>query len=90
MGTALITLKLMPKSPEVNLEELKTKAQQVIEANAGKKTRFEEVPIAFGLKAIHAFFDLDESAELEPIENKLGEIEDINSVTVEDMRRAFG
>ncbi len=90
MGTALITLKLMPSSPEVDLVEVKTKAKEIIEENKGTKIRFEEVPIAFGLKAIHAFFDLDESRELEPIENKLAKIENVNSVQVVDMRRAFG
>jgi len=90
MGTALITLKLMPKTPEVDLEKLKADAKKVVEENKGKKVRFEEVPIAFGLKAIHLFFDLDESDELEPIENKLGEIEKMGSVTMIDMRRAFG
>ncbi|MFH1326609.1 MAG: elongation factor 1-beta [archaeon] len=90
MGIALITLKLMPSSPEANLEEIKIKAKSTIEEKQGKKVRFEEEPIAFGLKAIKAFFDLDEAHELEPIENSLKEIENINSVQVVDMRRAFG
>lgn len=90
MGTALITIKLMPSSPETNLEEIKKKAKNVIEENKGKNPRFEEEPIAFGLKAVKAFFDIDESYELEPIENKLAKIENINSVQVVDMRRAFG
>lgn len=90
MGIALITLKLMPASPEVNLEEIKEAAQKTIEEHKGTKTRFEEEPVAFGLKALKAFFDLDESDELEPIENALGKIENVNSVSVIDMRRAFG
>lgn len=80
----------MPSSPETNLEEIKVKAKGIIKENKGTKTRFEEIPIAFGLKAIHAFFDLDESHELEPIENNLSKIENVSSVQVIDMRRAFG
>lgn len=90
MGIALITLKIMPISPEVNLEELKEKIKKVIEEKGGEKTRFEEQPVAFGLKAVMAFFDLDESKELEPIENELSTTENVSSVQVTDMRRAFG
>jgi len=90
MGTALITIKLMPASPEVDLEKLKADAQKTVESNKGKKVRFEEVPIAFGLKAIHTFFDLDEADELEPIENALEKVENVSSVEMIDMRRAFG
>lgn len=90
MGTALITIKLMPSSPEVNLDEIKENAKKVIEEGKGEKTRFEEVPIAFGLKAVNAYFDLDEEDELEPIEESLKGIENVNSAEVTDMRRAFG
>lgn len=91
MGIALIKLKLMPESLEVDLEELKTKAKEVIESNKGKQVAFEEEPIAFGLKAVIASFSQDEAdGELEPIENSLRELEGISSVEVADMRRAFG
>jgi len=90
MGTALLTIKIMPTSPEVNLEEIKEKAQVVVEENKGRKCRFEEEPIAFGLKAVMVYFDIDEEQELEPIEEGLRKIENVNSVQVVDMRRAFG
>jgi elongation factor 1-beta len=91
MGIALIKIKLMPSSPEVNLEEIKTRAQEVIEKNKGIRVNFEEQPIAFGLKALIVGFEQNEDkGELEPIENSLKEIENVNSVEVVDMRRAFG
>ena len=90
MGIALLKYKLMPTSPEVNLEEIKEKAKKVVEEGTGKNCRFEEEPIAFGLKAVIIFFDIDESQELDPIEKSLGKIENVNSVHVVDMRRAFG
>ena len=90
MGTALIKIKLMPSSPDVDLEKIKAKAKEVVEKGDGKKISFEEEPIAFGLKAIIVFFALDESKELESIENELAEIENVNSSQVVDMRRAFG
>jgi len=90
MGVALLTIKIMPTSPEVNLEEIKEKAQVVVEEGKGRKCRFEEEPIAFGLKAVMVFFDIDEEQELEPIEQGLRKIQNVSSAEVTDMRRAFG
>ena len=90
MGTALLKYKIMPTSPEVNLEEIKEQAKKVVENNKGKNCRFEEEPIAFGLKAVMVFFDIDESQELEPLEKELNKIENVNSAEIIDMRRAFG
>ncbi len=80
----------MPKGIDVNLENLKTEIKPIVEEAEGKKVNFEEEPIAFGLKALIVGFDLDEKCELETIENKLGELDDVTSATVSDMRRAFG
>jgi elongation factor 1-beta len=90
MGTALLRIKLMPSSPEVNLEEIKEKAKEIVEKGQGRNPKFEEELIAFGLKALIVSFDIDEEQELEPIEEGLKNIENINSAQVIDMRRAFG
>jgi translation elongation factor aEF-1 beta len=90
MGTAMVIIKIMPVSPDINLEQIKHSAKQIIEHNKGKNPRFNEEPIVFGFKAVLASFELDESYELEPIENALGKIENVNSSQVVDMRRAFG
>ena len=80
----------MPSSPDTNLEEIKQKAKAVIEGKKGMRTTFEEELIAFGLKAIIASFDLNEENPLDIIESSLSEIENVNSVQITDMRRAFG
>lgn len=90
MGTALVKIKLMPKSPDTNLEEIKERAKEIIEKGQGKNCTFEEELIAFGLKAVLVSFDMDEEQELEPIEENLKKIENVNSAQVVDMRRAFG
>ncbi len=90
MGIALVKIKIMPTSPEVDLEEIRTLAKEIVEGNKGKKLSFEEEPIAFGLKAVIAGFSIDEEDELEPIENALRALENVNSAEVSDMRRAFG
>ena len=88
--TTLVKIKLMPSSPETDLEEIKEKTRKLIESGGGKGVKFEEEPIAFGLKAVIVFFLWDEEKELEPLENSLEEIENVNSVEMIDMRRAIG
>lgn len=90
MGIALIKIKIMPLSPEVDLEKIKNKAKILVEQKGGKNCKFEEEAIAFGLKAIIVFFAWPEEQELEELEEHLGKIEDVSSVQVVDMRRAFG
>ncbi len=84
-------MKLMPASLKENLEGIKEKAKAIIESNKGSRVAFEEEPIAFGLKALIVSFEQnEEDGNLDPIENALNGIEDVNSAEVVDMRRAFG
>lgn len=87
MGTAGIKIKLMPESPETNLEEIKEKAKAIVEEKGGKNREYEEEPIAFGLKAIIAFFELSEDIESGEIEEALKSIKGVSSAQVIDMRR---
>lgn len=87
MGIAGIKIKIMPTSPEVNLEKIKEEAKTLIEQKDGKNCKFEEEPIAFGLKAIIAFFAWPEEQELEKLEEALKKIKNVNSVQVIDIRR---
>ena len=90
MGTAIVKIKLMPTSPDVDLEEIEKKAQKIIEEREGKGTKFEKEPIAFGLNALMVFFAWPEEKELEELEESLKNIENVTSVSVVDMRRAIG
>ena len=90
MGTALVKIKIMPTSPEVDLESLGNKAHDIVAENDGKNIMTHDEPIAFGLKALIVSFDIDESLPLEHLENSLRKIENVNSAEVIDMRRAFG
>ena len=90
MGIALIKIKIMPKSPDTNLEDIKNKAYDIVAENDGKNIIIDEEPVAFGLKAIIISFDLNEDMPLEPIETSLVKIKNVNSAKVIDMRRAFG
>lgn len=90
IGTVLVTLKVMPESPDLDLETLKAKIIAEIQKGSGKNARFEEQPVAFGLKALITYFMLKEDLPLEPIENAIGKIEGISSTQITDMRRAVG
>ena len=90
MGITGVKIKIMPSSPSTDLEEIKEDAKELIEQKGGKNCKFEEEAIAFGLKALIVSFDINEEEELEPIEEGLRNIENINSAQVIDMRRAFG
>jgi elongation factor 1-beta len=92
MAKVVVTLKIMPASPEVNLEELENKINEKIDSFAGeceKKTTIE--PIAFGLKALNILFVMDEAkGSTDFLETQISEFEEINSVEVTDVRRAIG
>jgi len=90
MGTALLQIKIMPESPEINLEEIQKKAEEIITENQGKNPRFEIQPIAFGLSALMASFAIDESIQTGIFEDKLKEIPKVQSAEITDFRRAFG
>lgn len=89
MGIAGIKIKIMPSSPDVNIETIKTKAQDIVKANGGRNREYEIESIAFGLKAIIAFFEWPEEKELEPLEEKLKSIKNVSSIQMIDMRKIF-
>ncbi|MBA7649247.1 hypothetical protein ES703_57042 [subsurface metagenome] len=87
MGIAGVKIKIMPSSPNTDLEEIKEDAKALIEQKGGKNCKFEEEAIAFGLKAVISFFEWPEEQELEELEEMLGKIKNVNSIQVIDMRR---
>ena len=51
MGEVAVQIKVMPQSPEVDLEQLKRKIELVL-PNDARLYSFDIQPIAFGLKAL--------------------------------------
>ncbi len=92
MATVIITLKLMPESPEIDLSKLESEVKKKIEDFTGEtETKSEEEPIAFGLKALKITFVMDEAkGSTEPLEDDIKEIEGVQSVETIDVRRAIG
>ena len=91
MASVVITLKIMPESPETDLESLKKKAKDNLKEQGADVGREEFEPVAFGLKAIKLIFVRDEArGGTDEIENELSQLEGVNSVEVVDVRRAIG
>ena len=90
MGTAIIKLKVMPNSPETNLEVIQKEIERIVAENSGKMGKLEIEPIAFGLKAIIATFTWPEEIETEKFEKAISSINNVSSVQIIDFRRAFG
>jgi len=98
MALVIVTLKIMPAGPEKDLEKIKEEAKKIIydftgeQPEEGKETvRTEEEPIGFGLKALKITFVYDEKkGASDPVEEKIGQLEDVQSVEAVDVRRAIG
>lgn len=90
MGTVIIITKIMPTSPTVDLEAIKSKAKSILEKEGGKNIVIEEKPVAFGLKSLHVRVELPEEKGSDFVEVALSAIPDVSSAVIEDYRRAFG
>jgi translation elongation factor aEF-1 beta len=92
MGTAIITLKIMPDSPDADLRQIENKALEVITSFSDERQKKVDVqPVAFGLKSITIIFLMDENkGDTEPLEKQLSDIENVQSVEITDMRRIIG
>jgi elongation factor 1-beta len=90
MATVVIIVKLMPESPSVDLDKIKSAALSALEKEGAKNLSFEEKPIAFGLKALYVKMSMSEEKGTDIVEQILAKIPHVSSVTIEDYRRAFG
>ena len=86
-GISGVKIKIMPKSPDSDLKHIEEEAKKIIEEEGGFNKEYSQEPIAFGLKAIIAFFQWPEEKELEEVEEKFKQIRDVQSVQVIDMRK---
>ncbi|MFA4886832.1 MAG: elongation factor 1-beta [Candidatus Nanoarchaeia archaeon] len=91
MADVIITLKIMPESPETDINSLKAKVIAIITEEKGEVGKEEIEPVAFGLNAIKLIFVRDEKlGGADAIEQKVRELEGVASAEVIDVRRAIG
>ena len=87
MGKVAAAIKVMPESPEVDLDALQERLEQSLPEGA-KINGFERDDVAFGLVAlIPTVLVPDESGGTEAVEEAFGDVEGVESVSVENTGR---
>ena len=89
MADIVVTLRIMPSSPEADLHSIETKAKkEIVHFCNSEEFKTNIQPIAFGLKALEILFIMDEKiGSTEALEEKIKHIEHVESVEVTDVRR---
>ena len=92
MASVVITLRIMPSDINIDLHKLEAEAKkEIIHFCSSKEFKTNIVPIAFGLKALDILFVMDESkGSTEALEQKISQLNGVESVEVTDVRRAIG
>ncbi|MEK6876769.1 MAG: elongation factor 1-beta [Nanoarchaeota archaeon] len=92
MAQVVITLKIMPSSPQIDLAKVEHEAKAKIAGfSQNDEMKSEQEPIAFGLKALKIKFVMDENkGSTDALEESIKGIEGVNSVETVDVRRAIG
>ncbi|MFH1409766.1 MAG: elongation factor 1-beta [Nanoarchaeota archaeon] len=91
MAQVIITLKIMPESPETALDTVAEAATKLIADFGGEVGKTEEEPIAFGLKALNLTFVMDEAkGSTDDLEASINALDGVNSCEATDVRRALG
>ena len=91
MAKVVVTLKIMPDSPKVNLDVLQKAAlKKIKDAIGDTETKVEKEAIGFGLNALKILFVMDENKNVDVIEESVRKIKGVQSVDVVDVRRAIG
>ena len=90
-AVVIVSIKLMPDSPETDLGKMCDQAKKEISEFGGTVGKTEETPVAFGLKSLDIMFSMpEEKGSTEDLEKKLGTLPNVSSVQVLDVRRAVG
>lgn len=92
MARVVVTLRIMPQNTDIDLSNLESDVKkEIVDFCNSKEFKTKIEPIAFGLKALNIIFVMDESkGSTEVLENKIAQIEGVESVEVTDVRRAIG
>jgi elongation factor 1-beta len=85
MAEVLVTIKIMPASPDVDMDAL---SSRIGEVDGGRLNNVEREPIAFGLVALNASYVVEDTrGGTDNLENALREIDEVNSAEVVEVTR---
>lgn len=83
MGEVAVTIRLMPESPEVDLDRLEVAIKERIKVHS-----ISREPIAFGLEALRVVAVVQDAAGgTEPLEQKLANLPGVGNVQVVNLTR---
>lgn len=85
MGDVAVTLKVMPESPEADLEKIKAEISSVINGAGVHLKGIEEKPVAFGLKCLEVLMIMPDQGGTDELEELLRGIEGVASVEAGDI-----
>jgi len=87
MGKVAARIKVMPQSPDVDLDALQERMEQVLPEGA-KINGIEREDVAFGLVALYPTVIVpDESGGTDAVEESFADVEGVEGVSVEDVGR---
>lgn len=87
MGDVAAQVKVMPTSPDVDLDDLEARLREALPAGA-ELTDVEHEDVAFGLVALVVMVIVpDDAGGTETVEAAFGELETVESVTVDSVTR---
>ena len=87
MSDVVATMKIMPESPEVDLEALKEAIETAIPDDA-EFHKIDEEPIAFGLVALNLMFIIEDGeGGTESTEEAIANLDNVASIEIVDTRR---
>ena len=90
MALCAVILRVMPVSPNVDMDKLKSNIEKKLLELGAILHNAEEIPVAFGLKSLMFTIGWKEENDPDLIETQLAKIKDVNSVEITDVRRAIG
>ncbi len=94
MSNAIVTFKLMPESPDTDVEAIKVAAEKMAkEAGAKGETQAKIEPLAFGLKQVlvMGMYEMNDNADFDAICDKMkAEIDGVTQAEVANMDLALG
>jgi elongation factor 1-beta len=91
MADVVITLKVMPDSPEIDLKAVQDKVGHLVKEFGGEVGKIEEEPVGFGLVALKFYFVMSEDlGSTDDLEEKISQMKEVGNVEVTDVRRAIG
>ncbi|MDY6775367.1 MAG: elongation factor 1-beta [Halobacteria archaeon] len=87
MAKVAAQIKVMPTSPDVDLDSLRERLEGTLPENA-KISNVDTEDVAFGLTALIVTVVVpDEAGGTEAVEEAFGDVDDVESVSVEDVGR---